>query len=75
MGVACASDAQIVEDKDQLALRSKILSRWEKVNVCSMSMRKILERQGLRPITMVMYAAAILPGGPSLFVLFRHSNC
>lgn len=78
MGVVCASDWPILRDKKLPALHSLILRQWENAGVgcstrvtqMSVGAMRAIQRQGLRPITMVMYAAALLPGGKSMsFVL------
>lgn len=72
MGVGCTSDSQIIQTKNLDALRSRIIAQWAGVGshvvnpLSSASVRKSIQRQGLKPITMVMYAAAILPGGECL---------
>ena len=71
MGVGCASYIQTIQDRKLPALRSRIIKQWEKAGIgaqagdpqLSAAVRKVVQKQGLKPITMVMYAAALLPGG------------
>ena len=74
MGLGCAVDTQPVQDRNLVALRARLIAQWEKGGIgakasdplfSSSPVRKLVNRQGLKPITMVMYAAAVLPGGES----------
>ncbi|KAF8907630.1 hypothetical protein CPB84DRAFT_1874121 [Gymnopilus junonius] len=70
MGLGCTSDLQVIQDYNLPSLRSRIIRQWEKAGIGSRGIdsqlsaviRRTVQRQGLKPITMVMYAAALLPG-------------
>lgn len=67
LGVKCVllvSTSEFDEDLDTLA--GDILDQWEQSVVGSKGDEvtdDALQRQGLKPITKVMYAAALIPGG------------
>ena len=68
LGVRCAlSDSDKAENRDLADLASDIISQWEKLGIgTSGTMDRLMQRQGLKPITKVMYGAALLPGGESI---------
>lgn len=71
MGVGCVADVPLVRERNLLSLTAQIIKQWEIAGIgqrasdvhLAAAVRKEVHRQGLKPITMVMYAAAILPGG------------
>ncbi|KAI0071742.1 hypothetical protein K474DRAFT_1606392 [Panus rudis PR-1116 ss-1] len=65
LGIQCASSViDVVENEDLIKLAFKITEQWEKPGIGSSGkMGRSMERQGLKPITKVMYAAALVPGG------------
>ena len=66
LGIKCALSVSTEFDEDLDALADEILDRWEQSGVGPKGddvTNDALQRQGLRPITKVMYAAALIPGG------------
>ena len=64
MGVKCSlSLADATEDEDLIELASDIIDQWEKSGLVSGTLDVVMQRQGLKPITKVMHAAALIPGG------------
>lgn len=66
MGIKCAQSVTAEFDEDLDALANDIVDRWEESGVGPKKgdehANDELQRQGLRPITKVMYAAALIPG-------------
>ena len=81
MGVGCVADVEVIQDRRLPSLRAQIIRQWENAGVghqpvdvgLAAAVRKAVQRQGLKPITMVMYAAAVLPGGAWQWSL--HKRC
>ena len=71
MGVGCVAGTPLVQERGMPSLAAHIVKQWETAGIgqrasnvqLAAAVRKAVQRQGLKPITMVMYAAAILPGG------------
>lgn len=67
LGVKCAAalSATEEENEDLLGLADDILDQWEEVGIAEGAggeLDAVIKKQGLRPITRVMYATALIPG-------------
>jgi len=67
LGINCAGETPTGADTQLDSIASDIITMWEKAGIGAAeppdsAVGAKLQRQGLRPITQVMYAAAILPG-------------
>ena len=65
LGLNCALSLSEPEEEDDLVeLSSSIIDQWEQAGIVSSgTVDCVTQRQSLEPITKVMYAAALVPGG------------
>ena len=68
LGIKCAATLaeSPEENEDLLGLADDIIDEWEDAGLDEAGVGKVnavVKKQGLRPITKVMYAAALIPGG------------
>lgn len=79
LGIKCAAilASSPEENQDLIGLADDILDEWEEAGIEGGGDGKldaVIKRQGLRPITKVMYATALIPGGELPSSVFIYHN-